>query len=86
MVHELKILPKYFEKVIKMEKKFEIRKDDRNFKVGDFLKLKEFNGEYTGRDCVVEVTYKMNGGEYGLEKGFCVMSIERMIWRNKNGK
>lgn len=31
-IHELKILPKYYEKVLSGEKRFELRKDDRNFK------------------------------------------------------
>ena len=32
-IHELKILPKYYEKVLSGEKRFELRKDDRNFKI-----------------------------------------------------
>ena len=50
MIHQLKILPKFFEKVISGEKTFEVRENDRNFKVGDYLALNEFaNGDYTGR-------------------------------------
>ena len=36
-LHKLKILPEYYEKVLSKEKMFEIRKDDRNFKVGDVI-------------------------------------------------
>lgn len=75
-LHELKILPKYYEKVINGEKRFEIRKDDRNFKVGDLIRLNEFDNEYTGRDCIFEIIYKLDGGNYGLEKGYCVLSIK----------
>lgn len=58
MIHQLKILPKFFEKVISGEKPFEVRNNDRNFKVGDYLALNEFaNGDYTGRSCVVYVDY-----------------------------
>ena len=50
MLHELKTYPKYFQETIEGNKLFEIRKNDRNFKVGDVLLLKEWdNIKYTGR-------------------------------------
>lgn len=77
MIHELKILPKYFQKVISKEKKFEIRKFDRDFHVGDMLILKEYDEKgYTGAQCICKITYILEGGEYGLEKGYCVLSID----------
>ena len=51
MIHELKTLPIYFEEVIEGRKSFEVRKNDRNFKVGDMLALNEYDAEkkeYTG--------------------------------------
>ncbi len=48
MIHELKILPKYFNAVISGEKTFEIRKNDRPFHKGDLLALNEFDGEPIG--------------------------------------
>lgn len=76
-LHELKILPKYYSKVTTGEKRFEIRKDDRNFAVGDIIRLKEFDGnKYTGRDSLYDIIYKLDGGEYGLEKGYCILSIK----------
>ena len=39
--HDLKILPQYFEAVIKGRKKFELRKNDRDFNVGCILLNKE---------------------------------------------
>lgn len=51
MVHVLKIQPKYFEMVKWGIKRFELRKDDRNYQVGDFIVLREYeNGEYTGSE------------------------------------
>jgi len=77
MVHDLKILPQYFKEVVSGEKKFEIRKNDRNFSVGDRINLREFDsGYYTGNVCSVKVTYKFDGGNYGIEDGYCVLSIE----------
>lgn len=77
MIHDLKILPQYFKEVVSGEKKFEIRKDDRNFSVGDIIDLREFdNNHYTGNIYSVKITYKFDGGSYGIEDGYCVLSIE----------
>jgi len=76
-IHELKILPKYFKDVVDGYKNFELRKNDRNFQVGDSLLLKEFdNGEYTGDSIQVVVTYILVGGEYGLDKDYVILGIE----------
>ncbi len=40
-IHELKILPEYFQAILTGDKNFELRKNDRHFKVGDKLILKE---------------------------------------------
>ena len=42
MLHELKILPLYFDQVITGEKRFEIRREDRGvaYCVGDYLRLR----------------------------------------------
>lgn len=49
--HELKLDIRYFDDVKSGKKNFEIRKDDRDFKVGDILELKRFDGS----DYVVDV-------------------------------
>jgi hypothetical protein len=77
MEHSLKILPQYFKEVIKTTKTFELRKNDRNYKVGDTLILKEFDGEnYTGNVTYRTVTYILDGGSYGLEKGYVILAIK----------
>ena len=49
-IHELKIQPKYFTEVLYKRKNFELRKDDRNYQVGDLITLREYeNGAYTVR-------------------------------------
>lgn len=78
MIHELKTWPEYFEEVFMGHKTFEVRKYDREFKEGDHLILKEFNPhilEYTGRECARVVTYILHGGQFGIEEGYCVMSM-----------
>lgn len=76
MIHELKILPEYFLAVVEGRKKFEIRKYDRDYQIGDTLILKEWDREYTGSAVVCEITYILHGGNYGLEKGYCILSID----------
>jgi len=86
MVHELKTDSAVFQDVMNCVKKFEIRKNDRGFQVGDYLWLRETaytgaemaQGEqliYTGGDVVVKVYHILNGPIYGLVDGWCIMSI-----------
>ena len=42
MIHHLKTKPEYFRAVIAGKKPFEIRKNDRDFKIGDKVILEEF--------------------------------------------
>lgn len=42
-VHELKTWPTYFRAVADGDKRFEIRKNDRDFRVGDFVELLEYD-------------------------------------------
>lgn len=79
-LHSLKILPEYFEAVVTGEKTFEVRKDDRGYRVGDTLMLNEINpssGMYTGRNVKVKVTYILRGGHYGIEQEYIIMSIQK---------
>lgn len=78
-IHELKTWPVYWFKVFMGRKTFEVRKNDRDFKVGDILILKEYDLEsdtYTGRNLSRRVTFILEGGGFGIEEGFCVMSIQ----------
>ena len=77
MTHELKILPEYFDLVTSREKTFEIRKNDRDYHVGDTLILKEWDGEkYTGRLVILYVNYIIYGGQHGLKDGYCIMDLK----------
>lgn len=79
IIHELKILPEYFDPVVSRAKKFELRKDDRGFKVGDLVLLKEWDGsEYTGRQAgIFIITYILRDcEEYGLKDGYCIIGFK----------
>lgn len=77
--HELKCWPSSFEALIEGDKKHEVRKDDRNFRTGDQLFLREWDPEtqeYTGRHAYFNVTYKTQPGMWGLPEDICVLSVE----------
>ena len=78
MIHALKIYPKYFDAVRDGKKRFELRNNDRDFHVGDYLALNEWDGYYTGRTELVKVTYMMNPNDVmPCHGGFVLMSIEQ---------
>jgi len=77
-IHELKTWKDYFHEVFMGRKTFEVRKNDRNFQVGDILTLKEWDNEkqeFTGNSLSRRITYILKGGQFGIEEGFVVMSI-----------
>lgn len=81
-IHELKTWPVFFEEVSSGAKPFEIRKNDRDFKVGDALVLREWRpdkdgpgGWYTGKELLALVTYLMRGPVLGISEGWVVMGI-----------
>lgn len=76
--HNLKAHPKPFCAVMEGRKPYEIRLNDRDFQVGDWLVLNEWDPDterFTGRWLSRIVTYMTNGGEWGLPDNLCVMAI-----------
>lgn len=79
--HKLKTLKLYFKSVWTGVKKFEVRRNDRNFKVGDLLELQEYddsNNSYTGREVRSIIIYVLQGGVYGIDREFCVIGFKRI--------
>lgn len=72
--HDLKILPEYYQDVVSGKKKFELRKYDRNYQVGDIFVLREFkDGEYTGECFINSIEYILKDcHQCGLQDGFCI--------------
>lgn len=80
-IHELKCWPEFFGPVRAGVKTFEVRKHDRMFSVGDVLRLLEWDPRtksYTRQMEDVRVTYLLAGGEFGIERGYCVMGISQL--------
>ena len=63
------------EAVASGRKKFELRKNDRNYKVGDIFILREWMPEkgYTGRDYIQSIEYILKDCPgYGLMDGYII--------------
>lgn len=76
--HNLKCHPEYFKCIITGEKKFEVRKNDRDFQPGDLLNLQEYDPAdgFTGREILTKTNYILFGGKFGIELGHVVMTID----------
>lgn len=83
-IHELKDDPFTFNATASGLKSYEIRFNDRNYRVGDYLILKEtkFSGEemrngkpleYTGRQVTRVITHILTG--YGLKERWVILSV-----------
>ena len=78
--HDLKIWPEPFQAIVDNIKKFEFRKNDRGYRVGDHLILQEWNPDdeiYTSRKQKVEITYILQD-RFELGEGLCIMSIKKI--------
>lgn len=75
-VHSVKIGKEFFEDVKNNIKTFELRKNDRNYKVGEILELHEYEaGEETGRTCRKLITYMLK--EFtGLQDNYCILGLK----------
>jgi ParB family chromosome partitioning protein len=79
MNHTLKIKSEYFSAVVEGLKKFELRKNDRNYQVGDTIQFFEVDdyGVDTGDSTIHPKTilYIFHGGKYGLDEGYCILGF-----------
>ena len=75
--HELKTVQPYFDAVANYIKTFEVRRNDRDFHVGETLILKEFMPPetYTGKELRVEIVYMLDDPEY-VQPGYVILGIE----------
>ena len=79
MEHEVKILEQYANLNNENKKPWELRKNDRNYKVGDWIRFHIIDDETkkpTGFSYRRKIIYLFEGGEYGIEKEYCIMTLE----------
>jgi len=77
--HNLKTWPEFYQAVIRGEKTFEVRLNDRGYEVGDTLTLQEFDPakqEYTGNEIVKQVPYILR--EPYAKDGHVIMSLKEV--------
>jgi len=77
MRHDIKIHEEYLFDVATGRKNFEVRKNDRNYKAGDTVIMREYNPTkeaYTGRAIDLKITYVLENYP-ALEPGYCVFGF-----------
>ena len=78
-VHNLKILNDFAEAVLMGDKTFEIRKNDRGYQKGDYIKFQAIDEKGTPNrhfinDKLYLITFVMNG--WGIKNGYVVLGIK----------
>ena len=84
-VIEIKLQQQFYDDVKTGRKPFELRKNDRDYQVGDILRIREINAilalndevNYTGREIYAEVTYALTG--WGLHPDYIALGI-KVLW------
>lgn len=85
-LHELKIKHEYLVEVARGVKTFELRKNDRDYQVGDlihFIDIKQdIKGDcdiYIDEDTLYKIIYILKDvAEYGLDKDYCILGIKKL--------
>lgn len=78
ITHILKTWPIFFQAIKRGTKTAEIRKNDRDFQVGDRIILKEWEPtteKYTGEFVEVTITHILQDTSIGLQDGYCLLSF-----------
>lgn len=72
--HRIKCAPEYFKALKAGTKTFEIRFNDRDYKVNDLLFINEFDGQQTDNVLLFKIIYILK--DYGLQNGFVCLGIK----------
>jgi len=73
------MLHKYFNAVLDGDKTFEVRKDDRDFQVEDYVELEKWDGEYKGKSIIKQITYILGREEdekIYVPDGYVILGIK----------
>ena len=80
--HVLKSYPGPFRAVKRGRKRFEYRLDDRGFREGHRLRLREWNPEdrkYTGDELLLEILQLSRGPDWSIPRGYVIMSVSPIM-------
>jgi len=78
MIHKLKCIAPFFQAAWDRKKRFEIRINDRKYKVDDIVILREYfpaTRTYSGREIEFAIEYLIEGTNC-LRQGWCAFSIQ----------
>lgn len=84
-LHDLKSWPRFFRPIVNGVRTHELRRNDRDFQVGDILLLREWDpdtAEYTGASCEAVISSITSQdvpcavSDEGLSPDFCIMSVQ----------
>lgn len=84
-LHVLKIKEEYFNAILRGDKTFELRKNDRDYQVGDLVHFIKTDGyEYFDHSKdVYRIIYILKDvPEYGLDKVYCILGIKKLEIKN----
>lgn len=79
-LHTLKLLEKYKMPVDSGQKPFELRKNDRDYKVDDLINfvIVDEKGNQRETDDLYQITYILKDvPEYGLDQNYCILGIRK---------
>ena len=83
--HNLKCWPDFFEPAYSGNKTFELRLNDRKFKINDEMYLHEYHpvtGDYSGRVLETVITYVSDiRGVGALKPGYVAIAFLPKVWR-----
>ncbi len=87
-IHELNTISWFWDAVNSGAKTFEVRKNNRAFQTGDILVLtrtdemgrndtlpSDRNGKFSKSQISFKITYLLQGGQFGIEPGYCVLGL-----------
>ena len=91
-IHKLKIKEEYYKAIIDGEKTFELRKNDRDYQVGDLIQFtdarfapKNYSDDMAEKyypqpsETLFKITYILKDvQDYGLDKEYCILGIKRV--------
>lgn len=75
--HFLKLVEPHYTNVAYGEKTFEVRKNDRDYRVGDYIEFRSYDPitqEYTGEAIIKRIRYLLDDPEY-VKEGFVILGL-----------
>lgn len=78
-LHNIKLEQQYVKPIVEKEKTFEIRYNDRDYKVGDIIRFKPTTDNYYGdliKNQFYVITYMFN--DFGLDENYAVFSFKEL--------